>query len=153
VAVTSVLCIHALALGVVAVVATRDPSFAVEPNAYAKALDWDSSHAQRLASERLGWSAQFTVAPLANEFGERKLSCRIIDRAGNPVAGATVALTLFHLARAAHRFQVSLKPEGNGDYSATVPMRRLGLWELRLKASRGASLFTTVVTQQVGAST
>ena len=38
------------------VITSRDASFAVEPNYYAKALAWDQTMAQQARNEALGWS-------------------------------------------------------------------------------------------------
>ena len=36
-------------------IANADPSFSVEPDYYRKAVDWDSTMAQRARNEALGW--------------------------------------------------------------------------------------------------
>jgi len=47
------------------VITSRDASFAVEPNYYAKALAWDETMAQQARNEALGGSV--TVPPLAEQ--------------------------------------------------------------------------------------
>ena len=150
IAIIVLLCVHAIAMIAVVFVATRDPSFAVEPNSYKKAVAWDASRAQQKASERLGWSVSIRTSDHTDLLGRRRITCRLTDKDGIPVAAATVGLEVFHHARAADRVQVSLNPEENGIYSAEVPMKRAGTWEFRLAARRGTELFTTVATEQVG---
>lgn len=149
-AIIAVLSLHALALIVVAFIATRDPSFAVEPNHYQKALAWDGTAARLRASQQLGWSVTIQVYTIADALGRRRVACRIVDRYGVAVVGATVQILLFHHARAADRLQVSLSPETDGTYAAQVPMKRPGLWEIRVAARRDDSLYNTVVMQEVG---
>ena len=150
IAIISLLSVHAIAMIVVVFIATRDPSFAVEPNSYRKALAWDNSQARRRASDQLGWSASIQTSDRPNELGRRRITCRLTDKDGVPVAAATVRLEVFHHARAADRVQVSLMPEENGTYLADVPMKRAGTWEFRIAARRGNESFSTVATQQVG---
>ena len=146
----SALSLHLMALIVVAFVATRDPSFAVEPNHYQKALAWDGSAARLRASQQLGWTVSLQTDRGADELGRRRLACRIVDKDGIDVVGADVQLLMFHHARAADRVHVSLSPEKDGTYAALVPMKRAGLWECRIAARRGDALFNTVVMQEVG---
>jgi nitrogen fixation protein FixH len=150
IAIIVLLSVHATAMLVVVFIATRDPSFAVEPNSYKRAVAWDSSQARRRASDQLGWSASIQTSDRVDLLGRRRITCRITDKDGVPVAAATVTLEVFHHARAADRVQVGLSPEENGTYSAELPMKRAGTWEFRIAARRGGELFTSVVTQQVG---
>ena len=145
-----VLSLHALALVVFVFIATRDPSFAVEPNHYQKALAWDGSAARLRASQQLGWTVSIQTDEAADELGRRRLTCRIRDKDGIAVVGANVQLIMFHHARAADRLQVSLSPEKDGSYATLVPMKRKGLWECRVTARRGDALFNAVVMQEVG---
>lgn len=148
--IVGLLAIHMLAMGVVVFVATRDPSFAVEPQAYKKAVAWDSSQAQRQASERLGWTAQIQTSESLDMLGRRRVTCHLVDANRIPVMAATVKLEAFHHARATERFHVTLNPQGDSSYSAELPMRRAGTWEFRISALRGAEAFTFVTTHQVG---
>jgi nitrogen fixation protein FixH len=137
-------------MAVVIFVATRDPSFAVEPHSYGKAVAWDSAQARRRASDGLGWVATIDAEAATDLLGRRRVHCELKDRQGVPVMAATVTLELFHHARAAERVQVPLGAEDHGVYSALVPMKRAGTWELRLTARRGAETFSEVVTREVG---
>jgi nitrogen fixation protein FixH len=144
------LVVHTTALVVFVFIATRDPSFAVEPNSYQKALSWDGSAARLRASQQLGWKVSFQVGTTPDMFGKRQLVCRIVDKDGVAVVGADVQLLLFHHARAANRVHVSLSPEKDGTYAAPVPMKRPGLWEFRVAVRRGDNLYSAVMTQEVG---
>ena len=143
------LSIHVIGLVLVVLIATRDPSFAVEPNSYQKALGWDASAARLRASQQLGWTATLQADQNADILGRRRLVCRIVDKDGVAVVGANVRLLMFHHARAADRVEVNLNPEKDGTYSAFLPMKRAGLWECRVAARRGDALYNAVIMQEV----
>lgn len=148
-AIIAILSAHAIAMGAVVFVATRDPSFAVEPNAYKKALAWDNAQARRRASEELGWTARVQTGVNLDVQGKRRVAIRLTDKAGVPVMAASVQLEVFSHSRATERTQLNLMGEEGGVYAADVPMRRAGTWEFRIAARRGDSSFSTVVTQPV----
>src|SRR5512138_3082971 len=76
------------------VLANRDASFAVEPDYYQKALDWDRTMAQEATNRALGWTARVEgtfPAPVG-----RRLTLRLLDRDGHAVDGAAVTLEALH---------------------------------------------------------
>jgi nitrogen fixation protein FixH len=149
-AIVTLLCVHAIGMGVTVFIATRDPSFAVEPHSYKKAVTWDSARAERRASDALGWVAAIDADAATDLLGRRKVRCELKDHQGVPVMAAMVTLEVFHHARAAERLSVALDAQDHGVYTALVPMKRAGTWELRLTARRGAETFSEVVTREVG---
>jgi len=149
-AIIALLCLHAAAMVTVIFVATRDPSFAVEPNSYRKAVRWDSAQAARQASAQLGWTVSVETEPVPDPLGRRLVRCTLQDKQSVPVVAALVTLELFHHARAAERLRVTLNPEEHGIYSALVPMRRSGTWEMRVTARRGNDHFSSTSTRRVG---
>lgn len=129
------------------VITSRDPSFAVEPNYYAKALAWDETMAQETRNEALGWRLGLDVEP-AGERGWRTVAVRLTDRAGAPLEGAGVAIEALHNARARHVLTAALGPRGAA-YAAAMPLARPGLWEFRVRATRGQDVFTATVMRDV----
>src|SRR5262245_58187076 len=71
--------------------ATRDTSFAVEPDYYRKALEWNETMAQAAKNAALGWSVAVQLERTP-ESGAVKLIARVRDRAGQDVAGARVGI-------------------------------------------------------------
>lgn len=136
-------------LGVVAV-AGRDPSFSTEPGYYEKAVRWDEAAAQTRANAALGWSIEIDTDAEAGSSGERHFVCRIRDRDGTPVGGASVHLETFHHARAMERIGTGLAEEQPGVYGGRPRMTRPGLWECRLTVRRGGDMFTYLGVQSVG---
>lgn len=151
-AIVAVLVLHLAGWLAVVAIATRDPTLSVEPRYYDKAVRWDEAAAQRRQNEELGWSLQIDADPRAEPRGERRLTCRVLDRAGTPVTGAQVDLVVFHHARAAERQELRLAEESPGLYAARPRMARAGLWEARFTVRRGAETFTHVAVQEVGGS-
>lgn len=142
-----------LALGVgfnvvLLVVATNDPSFAVEPDYYKKALAWDDAMAQERANMALGWQARVTTAPAVDE-GAMEVVARIAAPDGSSVLADEVTVEAFHNARASQVVTATLERRGDGTYAAAMPMRRPGMWEFRLAARKGEDHFTQVIKQDV----
>lgn len=130
------------------VITARDASFAVEPDYYAKALAWDETMAQERRNEALGWSLGLRIEP-AGERGRVTVAAGLADRAGAPIQGARVSLEALHNARASRVLTATLEPRGGG-YAAVMPLSRPGLWEFRARVTRGADVFTAILTRDVG---
>lgn len=117
-----------------------DPTFAVEPQYYQKAVNWDDEMAQRRANDALGWTTRVEVLPSADG---PTLRVHLLDRDGQPVTGAQVTAQTFHNARASQVLTATLQGDGDA-YSAALAMRRPGVWEVRLAVQRGKDRFTRV---------
>jgi nitrogen fixation protein FixH len=125
------------------VVSGRDPSFAVEPDYYQKALAWDDAARRQQAGEALGWSVDLSASGAG-------LNLVLKDALGRPLEGAQVEAHVFHHARAGDRQIVALNAAGAGGYSAAHPLRD-GFWEVRLTITRGPEVLTLKRQVQVGA--
>ncbi|HEX5044696.1 MAG TPA: FixH family protein [Candidatus Polarisedimenticolaceae bacterium] len=124
------------------VVATGDPSFAVERDYYQKGMEWDRTLAQGRANARLGWT-------LACGVRAGTLSVVLQDRSGTPITGAVLAVEAFHNARAGQVVTGRLVDAGNGAYERQLPIVRPGLWEMRFRAVRGQDVFTQTTPYEV----
>jgi nitrogen fixation protein FixH len=141
--------IAVLALTVVANLAVlslaHDPDAAiVEPDAYPRAVAWDSTAARRDASDALGWTAVAVIGAIEGAGDAARASVRvtIVDRDGQPMDGARVEVEAIH-NRERRRPSAVLAGRGAGTYEASMPLPRAGLWELRVHADRGEAHFTT----------
>jgi nitrogen fixation protein FixH len=120
--------------------AARDRNAAtVEPDYYRKAVRWDSTMAEERRSTALGWRAEAGLGA-ATRAGT-PLTVRLTGPDGAPLDGAAVEVTAIHNLDARHHVTARLEPLGGGAYRAWLPLRRAGLWELRLEAVRGRDLF------------
>lgn len=127
--------------------ARSDPSFAVEPDYYARAVHWDDELAQRRRNAALGWRLSSTVSRAAAGAADTaRLRVRLTDAAGRPLGDATVAVEAFAVARSAtvHRARLAAADGTTGDYDGRLDMRQPGQWELRVVATRGDDRFTAV---------
>jgi nitrogen fixation protein FixH len=132
--------------GVAIVITLTDPSFALEPDYEKRAADWDAIQRQQSVNESLGWTVKLNAEAGAKR-GEIVVRVTLHDRDDQPIDGAIVELDAFHNARAGQIYQARLDHVGDGEYAASMPIRRSGVWEFRLTANRGGEVFTDTVRQ------
>lgn len=136
-------------ISTMAYVAASDSSFSIEPDYYQKGLHWDLTAAQLRKNVELGWSLKLEVSELADATGERQLTCRLTDKAKQPLAGATLDMTAFSHARGNERLLLTLAPRGAGEYETKLRFSRPGTWEFRFVVQRGPETFTQTVIRQI----
>lgn len=138
-AITAVLTVFVAANVALFRVAGDDPSFAVEPDYYAKAVNWDSTMAQARRNRTLGWRLEPSLGPVSDASAVLRVS--LTDSTGEAIAGATVRVAALFNARAGTVIQSTLAHDG-GEYVARLPVRHTGVWELRFDVIRGRQHFT-----------
>ena len=132
------------------IVANRDASFAVEPDYYRKAVEWDRAMAQEARNTELGWTVSARFEPA--DAGRARLVTLVRDRAGAALTGATVLVEAFPSARAREITSVALEPaRGAGVYTGILPSARPGLWELRARVTRDGEVFTRTLSLDLAA--
>jgi len=124
-------------------IASDDPSFAIEPDYYKKAVAWDSTLAQERRDSILGWRLTPELRVVA-ETGKARLSATLTDSTGVPISGAIVKVSALPVARANEVHEVTLTAAGAGEYAAQLDSRREGRWELRFDVRSGSTRFTEV---------
>jgi len=122
-------------------VSASDPSFAVEPEYYDQALNWDEHAEQRRVNAELDWRIEIQEQP-GFTAGVRTLTVTLTDRDGNPIEEATVGVIAFHNARSANRFEFPMIPAGAGVFTAEQPLTRAGHWEFRFTVVAPETTFT-----------
>lgn len=139
VAITAVL-LAQVAFGVwMSRVAGSDPHFAVEPDYYARAINWDATMAQSRKDKALGWTAQASFEHGAS--GPVTVRVMVRERTGAPVAADSVTAHALAVAHAGTVDTLVFTRSGEG-YTATVPGAARGIWEFELRAVRGFDVFT-----------
>jgi nitrogen fixation protein FixH len=113
----------------------------VEPDYYRKAVAWDQTMARAAESARLGWRASAELQRAGAD--SARLVVRVVGLDEAPVRGALFTAELIHNVDAARPVRAVLAESADGRYEATVPVRRTGLWEVRLDARRDADRFST----------
>tara|TARA_R110002072_G_scaffold131222_3_gene270644 strand:- start:854 stop:1276 length:423 start_codon:yes stop_codon:yes gene_type:complete len=122
-------------------IASSDPSSVAEPDYYAKAVHWEDRQRQERINTELGWQGEVELGE--EESGTRRVRLRLATSTGAPVDCRLVRAELFHKARAGRAFRGTLARTATpGVYEASLPLRRAGLWELRLEAWQGEARFT-----------
>src|SRR5450432_1832313 len=69
-------------VGGMALVAIRDPNFALEPDYYQKALHWDQVQAQAANNQRLGYTFSAPPSVALDRHGNASLEVKISTRNG-----------------------------------------------------------------------
>ena len=123
-------------------VATDDPHFAVEPNYYAKAINWDATMAQSRADKALGWKAAATLTRTAGAGATLHLT--LTDSTGALVHADSVTVTALAIAHSLTVNALTPTPDATG-YAAPVTVAGNGLWEVEVRAFRGAAVFTSTL--------
>ena len=134
-------------------VAGSDPSMAIEPDYYKKAVGFDSTMAEKRRSNALGWSAITTLDSVVA--GSATLvHVHLSDSTGAPITDATVTIVALFNARANEVQAVTLAQETAGSYSGRLSILYPGEWEVRVDATRiGAHFLSTSRVNAVGGST
>ena len=138
-------------LGSMALIATRDPGFALERDYYVKAVHYDREIAQRAVNARLGWSVVSTLG-VAGQGSSTPLDVQIRTRAGL-MKGARVSVQALRNASASVVLEARCEERAPGHYYAALPLGHGGLWELRFVVEHGADRFTQVVRHDVAGGT
>jgi nitrogen fixation protein FixH len=120
-------------------VANDDPHFAVEPNYYARAVNWDSTMAQSRRDRALGWRATATLVRAPGRGAILRIA--VVDSTGAAVAADTVSVEARAIAHSNDVIRVTLIRDSTG-YSAPLAVAASGLWEVQARATRGSDLFT-----------
>ncbi|MCA9191603.1 MAG: FixH family protein [Planctomycetales bacterium] len=112
-------------------IAVGDPSMAVVPNYHQSALDWDVTRRSRQLTDRLGWSVNSLVGPI--ESGQRTLEVSIVDRHGQPVEKLNLFAQVYHHARGAKVYQLSMQEAQPGVYATRTELTQAGTWQLQVQ--------------------
>ena len=128
--------------------AVSDPSFAIEPAFYQKAVEWDRAAGEQAGAQLLGWS-------LAARVDERGTLIADLTEPGpdgtrRPLAGADVQAEAFAQARSGQRVAVHLAQQPGGEYAAALNARRGGLWEVRFTARKSGTVYRHTETVLLG---
>lgn len=120
-------------------VASDDPHFAVEPNYYARAVNWDSTMAQARVDQATGWRATATLTRAAGS--PAILHIALVDSVGAAAVADTVTAELRAIAHSNDVTRLTLTRDSTG-YSASVADAGHGLWDVQLRAIHRRALFT-----------
>jgi hypothetical protein len=77
------------------------------------------------------------------------ITLTMFDSHGDKIEGARIDVETFHNARADDIFRSTFEALQNREYSASLGMRRTGVWEFRYVVTVGADVFTHTETRYV----
>lgn len=119
-------------------IASNDPSFAVEPDYYSKAVAYDSTMAQQRKNLSLGWGVEAMLDTMVS--GEMtKLTVHLRAPDASPLSGASVSVMARFNARANDTLTAQLSETEPGFYVASLPIHTPGEWEVRVDAIMAGS--------------
>jgi hypothetical protein len=134
-------------LGTLAMIAANDPSFALEPDYYQKAVSYDDELRQQDENRRLGWTLELTAEPSSVTRPSRIVLVAADGR--GPITGANVEARALRNAMASIVLTGSFQETGPGRYEAELPLARGGLWEFRFVLVRGGERYTERIRRDV----
>lgn len=134
---------HVAAMAIAVTLATRDRSFAVVPDYYQRAVNWDQAQAQIRASEKLGWRIAVEASDQVDPLGRRVASFVFTDARGSALPRATLEVEYFHHAHGDDDHMVKLSPDAADPthFTALLPMRYAGQWEFHFTGQSGGQTF------------
>ncbi|MBY0396941.1 MAG: FixH family protein [Thermoleophilia bacterium] len=125
------------------VLATSDKSFAIEPDYYKKAVEWDRTARERGHAAELGWDINVSLNPAKARAAGPTLRVTLArpaqttGQAATPLDGAQVRIEAFPQARSGWRISGAAAGIGKGVYDLDAPVNRPGVWEVRIHIQRG----------------
>jgi hypothetical protein len=139
---------HVLLMAIACTIAMRDKTFAVVPDYYGRALEWDQQKSAKIASGKLGWHVEVQAGRQVDARGRRTVSFVLTGAKGKPVEGATLEAVYFHHAHADQIQHVTLTADSNDPrrFTAQVPMAFEGNWEFHFSVTaRGQNFVSSTV--------
>lgn len=132
---------HMLFIVIAITLGTGDPSFAVVPEYYERAVDYDNRKALLAQSKAMGWSVELLPGDQADVMGLRDLVVQLCDDQGLPIQGLAVKVEAFHLARASEPVAMDCVEVLPGQYLGTGRLLREGFWQFAIDASSDGRRF------------
>jgi len=115
------------------VVGSRTFEGTVVPDPFEAASHFDEA---RHHAEALGWT--LSLRPDALHTGTQVLRFSLSTRAGAPLEGAEARLRVSRPGTAWRDVSVEARREGPGQFAAEVSFPEPGIWDLAIRATRGA---------------
>jgi len=124
-----------LMIGTIVYVGGKHDTF-VDPEYYAKSVDWDSQREMKEAAEKEGWQVSLRTEFIDNDPAQRTVELELFDTNGNPIDDALVELVCYHPGQLDNRLETVLTHAADGAYSRTLPIDRTGIWVAELTIQR-----------------
>jgi len=145
--IVAILGIPVIFYGIMFVLVQVNP-VSIEANYSENAANWDEIRKQEQAGLALQWTMDLQALP-GDQPDQVDITVTLFDKYGKPIGEATVDVIIFHNAQASRKIEQSLTNKGDGTYQTTLPMRRSGLWEFEVTATKGDDLFKETIRKNV----
>lgn len=124
-----------LMIGTIVYVSGKQDTY-VDPDYYAKSVDWDNQREMQEAVEREGWKLDIRTAFVGEDSSQRKVEFQLVEMDGTPIEDALVELVCYHPNELSKRIDTVLVHDANGTYTRSVPIERTGVWVAELTIQR-----------------
>jgi nitrogen fixation protein FixH len=119
-------------------VAVKGYTGEVTKDAYKKGLAYNRVIAKAEEQEALGWKGALQVVALGRE---ARVTFTLKDKQDQPVKDGIVNLRCYRPTQASNDAELTLKPDGTGQYTGDVTLAWPGLWEMHVSALAGGHEF------------
>lgn len=115
--------------------ATGDRDGVVIPDSYVKSLEWDRRKAEREMAVAAGWRMELALRPGGPDArGLRRVSLRMVDGSGEPLAATRASVLVYHEAAPGARHELTLTTERGGEFEAELPLGFRGYYRMEVRA-------------------
>lgn len=133
--VVAMLMAHAsLMVGTILYVGSKHDTW-VQPDYYARAVDWDGQRKLKETPADLGWSID--LATLDHADNTRDLRVTLTDADGLPIEGAVIEVQCVHPAHIGKRIEAALPEIHAGIYASPLALYTPGYWQATLSIRSG----------------
>lgn len=124
-----------LMIGTIIYVSGKNDTY-VDPEYYAKSVDWDNQREMKEAVEREGWQINLRTGFVDQDVSQRVVEFQLVEMDGTPIEDALVELVCYHPNALDNRYDTVLIHDKNGVYTRTLPIDRTGIWVAELTIQR-----------------
>ena len=124
-----------LMIGTIVYVSGKKDTY-VDPDYYAKSVEWDEQREMKEAVEREGWKIDIRTEFVDEDASQRVVEFQLVEMDGTPIEDALVELVCYHPNELANRIDAVLVHNENGVYTRELPIERTGIWVAELTIQR-----------------
>lgn len=124
-----------LMIGTIVYVSGKKDTY-VDPDYYAKSVDWDNQREMKEAIEREGWKLDLRTGFVDEDPSQRIVEFQLVEMDGTPIEDAMIELVCYHPNEIFNRIDTVLVHHKDGVYTRALPVERTGIWVAELTIQR-----------------
>ncbi len=124
-----------LMIGTIVYVSGKKDTY-VDPDYYAKSVEWDEQREMKEAVEREGWKIDIRTSFVDEDASQRIVEFQLVEMDGTPIEDALVELVCYHPNELSNRIDTVLVHNEGGVYTRELPIERTGIWVAELTIQR-----------------